>query len=215
MSKTIFETITEAHFVATAAQVEMLASIVANGSYSNGTYLRVLIAHTLQDIGPIRKVTKQAVLAVLEGVHERLYASVMKGVGDEAVALPERHRRATFARTAASTLRRYVVRNGDIRKIDIDTVTKGKLRDFGMRVPTGTRVQRSMQRASGALMRAVRIMARTSPADARKRLMTMRAEIDLQLAKLRKASKHNGVPAAARGLVVRRPARGTEVRLTH
>lgn len=187
--KNIVEAISELRFVANEAQVEALAATVASGSSANGTYLRVLVAHAQRDIAALRKVTKQAVLAVVAGVHERLYLSVLKGVGDESVPMPERQRRATFARTATSALRKFVLRGGDARKLELDTVTKAGLRDYGRRVPTGTRVQRSLQRSAAAVIRAAVRIGRSDPVEARKRLEAVRADIDKALSAIDKAAK--------------------------
>lgn len=191
-AKSILESIIAAKFIANDAQVEELAALVATGVQGMGTYLRVVVAHTQQEMGGTRKTTKASVLAIVKGVHERLYVAVLKGVADETVATPERNRRATFARSAVSTLRKYISRGGDVRKLEPAETTKAKLRNFGRRVPTGTRVQRSLRRAADAVLRAAKRLVKQSPDDARKRLTALRAEIDAALAGISMSKvKHN------------------------
>lgn len=181
MSKSIFESIIEAKFVANEAQVEELAALVASGTQGAGTYLRVIVAHTKQQLTGSRKPTKGAVLKFVKAIHDRLYAAVLKGVADESVSAIERNRRATFARSAVSTLRQFITRGGDVRKLDPADTTKVKLRNYGRRVPKGTRAHRSLQRAADAVLRAATVLARKSPEDARKRLEALRANIEKAL----------------------------------
>jgi CO/xanthine dehydrogenase Mo-binding subunit len=195
MQRSIFDTIHDAKFIASEAQVEALATVVANGTYANGTYLKVLIAHAQHDINGTRKLTKEAALAVVDGIHQKFYAAVLKGVGDDTVAMTERQRRATFARTSVSDLRGYIAQGGDVRKIDVETVTKAKLRNYGRKVPTGTRAQRSLARAGDAVIRAAVHLAKKNPTEARKRLEAVRKEIDAALAKIGTAK----APRAKRG----------------
>lgn len=189
MAKSILEAIVAAGFVADNDQIEQLAAMVATGGQAHGTYLRVLVAHTQQALHVARKTTKAGVLAIVNEVHNNLYLSVLKGVADESVPLPERNRRATFARSAVSTLRKYISRGGDVRRLEPVDVTKAKLRDYGRRVPTGTRAQRSLQRAGDAVLRAAQRLARKSPDEARKRLEALRAKIEDTISKLGKARR--------------------------
>lgn len=201
MSKSILEAIVAAGFVADNHQVEQLAAMVATGAQANGTYLSVLVAHVQQALHVSRKTTKAGVLAVVNEVHNNLYLSVLKGVGDESLSLSERNRRATFARTSASDLRRFISRGGDVRREEPADVTKAKLRNFGRRVPTGTRVQRSLQRSMDAVLRAAQRLARKSPDEARKRLEVLRAKIEDTIGKLGKVRSAPRVARARRGAV--------------
>lgn len=198
MSKSIFEAIIANGFIADNEQVEQLAAIVATGVQGNGTYLRVLVAHTHQALHVLNKTTKAGLLATIGEVHNALYLSVLKGVADESVALPERNRRATFARSAASTLRKFVARGGDIRRLEPAEVTKAALRDYGRRVPTGTRVQRSLQRSGDAVLRAAQRLAKENPEEARKRLQALRAKIDDTIGKLAKVRSVRRLPRGVR-----------------
>lgn len=203
MSKSILEAIIANGFIADNRQVEELAAVVATGVQGHGTYLRVLIAHTQQALHISSKTTKAGTLAAIGEVHNALYLSVLKGVADESVALPERNRRATFARSAASTLRKFVARGGDIRRLEPAEVTKAALRDYGRRVPTGTKAQRSLQRSVDSVLRAAQRLAKNSPEEARKRLEALRSKIDDTIGKLAKVRS------------VRRPARGVRTQRQH
>jgi hypothetical protein len=179
MSRNILEAIVAAKFLATESQVEQLAGLVAVGQRAGGTYLGVLVAHVQEafsDRG--RKPSVDATLAVLDSTHEHLYAHVLKGIGNEEMPAPERNRRATFARTAASDLRYFVQKGGDVRKLDPAEVSKAQLRKIGRAVPTGTRAERSFVRSFDALVRATRRIARTQPDEAVERARQAIADLE-------------------------------------
>lgn len=208
---TILEAILKADFLATEQQVQNLASVVVEGHSAGGTYCKVLVAHCLAEVAGKRKPDKAAQVAIVDAVHMKLYAFVLLGVGPQEMDAEERNRRATFARTAASDLRAFVRRGGQLRDLDPFTVTKHSLRSHGVRVPRGTRTraQRSFERSVAAISRAAVRIAKTDARDARKRLETARAAIDKLLAQLGKQAKtaHRSRPASparvtsARGLV--------------
>lgn len=174
----IIQTIAKANYAATETQVETLAHAVVLGKMGESTYLRVLTAHCQAELGPAPRravsaraaaMTREAQEAVIDKVHGRLYPHVQKGVqsnglgGDGELPANEVNRRATFARTSASELRGYVARGGDLRALEVATLTRAQLRNHGRPVPTGTRAERSFQRATEALERAARRVARGDP----------------------------------------------------
>lgn len=129
------------------SQIETLAakrtqSLIAVDT-SDGTYLRALVSATQAKTGPKRgrSPSDEAQLAVLEPIAVLFYAAVLRGVttpdiaieanmeqGDVAKRNRERNRRATFARSAKSTLVAWIKAGGDVRGIDVNTVTKTELR---------------------------------------------------------------------------------------
>lgn len=173
------------HYVATAAQVEALAHerYTSNATMllADNTYLRVIAAGCKAKLGRARTrrgngADAQAQLTVLEAVHKPFYEAVLRGVTTEDVAPDEavddeerarrtrvRNSRSGFARSAKSTLKTFVEAGGDIRTIDVDTVTKAQLRDAFKPAPPTDRVARQIQRAEEALMRALTRQARASP----------------------------------------------------
>lgn len=153
--------IAKAGYIASEEQIEGLARDVALGKQADSTYLRVLVAAVQTAL----KGKRQRAETALRQAHERFYAAVLRGVGADDITPRERTRRATFARTATSTLRSFVKAGGDVRGLDVLTVTKGSLRSFGAEtVPTGTRHERSALRAQAQLLRALK---RMEPAEAR------------------------------------------------
>lgn len=168
---TIIQTLIKAHYVATDAQVEHLARDVAQGQQADGTYLRVLVVACQADLGKSRrKMAAEAQEAVIDKIHTRFYIHVQKGVGNGDLTTQERNRRSTFARTAASALRSFVGRGGDIRELVSGSVTKSGLLRFGATVPTGTRAERSLQRSTDAMVRAAQRVAKADPDAARERI---------------------------------------------
>lgn len=209
-SRSLVETIAIAHFMANAAQVEQLAHNVAEGQSADSTYLRVALAHMQAKLGRPRRGKQPAQEPVLDSVHEALYPSVLKGVGPEDTAQVERFRKATFARSAASTIRYFIRGGGDVRGIDVAAATKNGLRKLVQpdTVPAGTRAQRGFETAHAALLRALPRLARGDPEDARTRVDTLMDELEAWLQQLDgppdKAQEQHG----ATSTVIGRP-RGT------
>lgn len=145
--------IEKAHYVASEHDVELLsASHLActdAAKRADGYYLRILIA-SLQakfDGNKHRKRAGKADLeahaALLTETHQRYYPWVLKGVTTEDVkddptlhdnerrmrAL-QRNARSGFARSTASTVLSYIRAGGDVRSLDVATVTKSSLRTW-------------------------------------------------------------------------------------
>lgn len=175
-------------YALTEKQVEQLAleTYEAAGrlASNNHTYLRVLVTACQAQLGaPSRRraVALDAQVSVLESAHTKYYAAVLRGVTTADITVDdvtpadvvtahsrERSRRATFARSAASTLRAFVNSGGDIRAIDVPTVTKASLR---AEVNAGRDVAqletRAFERAQGAMLRVFTARAREHPDEAR------------------------------------------------
>jgi hypothetical protein len=166
------------------AQIETLASertqsLVTTDKY-DGTYLRAIVAGVQSLLGPKRGKSPgiQAQLEALETVAAPYYAAVLRGVITSDIELDasleaaevtkrtrERTRRATFARTAKSTLVSWVSEGGDIRALEVSVVTKTELRTAvtaarSERAPTSDRIER----AQATILAAV---AREGPEEAR------------------------------------------------
>lgn len=145
--------IEKAHYVATEHDVELLAAshlaCTDAARRADGYYLRILVA-ALQakfDGNKHRKRAGKADLeahaALLTETHQRFYPWVLKGVTTEEVkddpalhdnerrmrAL-ERNARSGFARSTASTLLAYIRAGGDVRGLNVETVTKTSLRTW-------------------------------------------------------------------------------------
>lgn len=133
----IIKAIASGNYHATPKQVEDLARAVQVGAQGPGTYLRILLGACQEALpelvrsqrgktAPVPDLVKQ--LDVIDKCHGEYYPAVLRGVADEDSDEDENQRRANFARTAASTLRRFVKRGFDLRTEDVATVTKSGLR---------------------------------------------------------------------------------------
>lgn len=146
--------IIEKGYHVTPEQIEHMAREVGKGVVASTTYLRCLIVAAQES-------KKRKPLSAINEAHELFYPAVLRGVGNE-------QRAATFARTAASTLRLYAKRGGKLADIDIEKASKATLRTFGKPAESGDRAERSANRATDALLRAVRRMARKNATAARR-----------------------------------------------
>lgn len=159
-------------YKATEAQVEELARNHQIGSaqagQANVTYLRIILAATQAVLGRRgRKPSDEKQREVLQMTHEQYYPAVLRGVGGEGV---EAQRRGTFARTAKSTLASYVQRGGDLRKLDLQEATKNGITRLLKPAEPEDKTERTLQRASGTIARAIRRQARGDPEQAQKLL---------------------------------------------
>lgn len=183
-----------AKFLATGEQVESLAGQVVEGMRADNTYLRVLLAHTQSRLRVIRKSKQPAqerevAQHVLDEVHAELYSSVVKGVSSgEEIDMRERNRRATFARSAASTVRVFIKGGGNLRELDVSTATKAGLRKAVTPAAEegASRAERTFLRARDVLIRgAQRLFARGDPAAARERVEAVVTQLQAMLAEHR------------------------------
>ncbi len=147
--------IEKAHYTANDHEVELLAAAhhacTEAGKRTDGAYLRILIA-SLQakftSTNRKRRLSTDELHRHAEHItetHGRLYHAVIRGVTtpevvDDTTLTPDERRaragirngRAAFARSAASTLHAFIKAGGDVRGLDVDTVTKTLLRTFVM-----------------------------------------------------------------------------------
>lgn len=195
---TILQTIAKAHYVATEAQVEQLAAAHYGSSAeverTNTTYLRVLIAGVQAKVGTKtrgRKPSPEAFMSVLEEVHNRFYAAVLKGVDTPDIAVGngelapaertrrilERNRRSNFARSAKATVALFVEAGGDVRALDVENTTKAQLRSVVQPPEPQDRVTRVLSRAQASILR---IVERTAKQD-RSRAVELLRDVILAL----------------------------------
>lgn len=190
MSANIQTVIARANWVATEAQVENLAaagySVDAQGELINVTYLRILVVDVQSQVGTKRRgrqPTAGSQLAVIDRSHERFYAAALRGVTTPDIQVEEglepaersrraleRNRRSTRYRSAKTTLVNYVRGGGDIRMLVPAEVTKAALRAAVSPPESTDKGERQIDRAQGALLRAVARRARGDPEGARERL---------------------------------------------
>lgn len=188
IQKSIVEVITSAHFMASEEQVGRLAYAVQEGQAADVTYLRVIMAHTRSRIGRAKKGTN--VEALLDAVHDRFYPVVLRTVGTEEMPTAELNSRANFARSAASTVRYFIRNGGDVRSVDLATVTKSGLRKAVQPEPEEeiegeTKAERALRRLEDRYVKSLqRITARGDPDTARERIEAAIGRLEAMLAEL-------------------------------
>lgn len=200
---TILDKIAHAHYVATDAQVEQLAAAQYEASQRHqsidGTYLRVLIAGCQAKLGTAKRGRSpgpDAQMSVIELVHAKYYAAVLRGVTTPEVAAEdgldpkekgaralERNRRSNFARSAKLSLAAFVRGGGDVRGIDVETASKAGLR---VKAPAVTPAARTA-RTEANLLRAVQAQAKRDAIGARRALTHAIAALQRVLAGLHEA----------------------------
>lgn len=139
------------HYLASPDEVATLARSYVDSSgrvgHVRASYLRVLVAHAkallIDAVGGPRRVARATVEAQQEALRDadaRLYAIVQEAVIGRELALTddlptderrkrvlERNRRTNFARTAKTTLARFIDRGGNLATVNPDTATKTQL----------------------------------------------------------------------------------------
>lgn len=131
------------NYVATSKDiVEIVKARIAHAIgvvSADSDYLKALVATTVNELGvtPRLRAGKQDGLldedtikvhaAAFETVHGRFYADVLKAVNESGGTAKERNAKSNFARSAASTLRRWIKAGNDIRLLAPARVTKGAL----------------------------------------------------------------------------------------
>lgn len=196
----IVAAIVRLNYAATGEQVEQLAHTVVSGLRAGEVYLRVVLAHMQSKLGSPRRGKQPPQEPVLDAVHAELYPHILTGVGPAEMPDDERNQLANFARTMASTVRYFIRNGGDVRGVDINTVTKNGLRkavspEVADPIVGGTRAERSFLRSTERVKKAVAAMARGDPNSAREMLEAFMDEMDAVLAELPAAEPN--APAVA------------------
>lgn len=161
----------------------------ADTKISNGrvTYLRALIEATQEALGGQRNADTQIQLAALREVHERFYAVVLrvagefvpKGTRDRPIEL---HRRANFARTALSSVRRYARAGKDIGAIAAAKASKASLDVQGKPRPqTPKRLKARAESRSKAFIAALMELADADKASAVEELQLAMGQMTTQM----------------------------------
>jgi len=143
------------YLVKDSSDITALARAALVGDKVPGTYLRALVATSQVRVGLESPRTSalrgrigepddiDADIAAITAVHDEFYALVLKAVTTEDIApekglrkaesarrAKERNRRSNFARSAKSTLVKYVRAGGNVRGLCVLTVSKRQLREL-------------------------------------------------------------------------------------
>jgi len=140
----IIETIEKRHYVATTAQVAQLATAQYSGAQASAAgglcYMRVLYATLMHELGIDKKHARlpssESQMAALNTLQTTYMRAIVEAIATDCDAL-ERNRRTNFARTAKSTLARYIKADGDLRALKVTTLTKASLTE-AIHALTGT-----------------------------------------------------------------------------
>ncbi len=174
MTRTVVEAIVAANYMADEEQIAQLVTLVTTGEEAEQCYFRVLLAHMQSRLGTTRRSKQPPQEPVLDAIHEAFYPLVLEAVGPEEMPKDERNRKATKYRTAASTIRYFIRHGGDVRTVDVSTVTKNGLRRTvqpAQAEPEGeTRAERSFRRAETAIVRMAQRLVKVEPSEARERI---------------------------------------------
>jgi hypothetical protein len=187
MSNSMIEHIKDQNYLVTEAEIEQLAAMHTDVSNTqgaaDGSYLKILLAGCQAELGKGKRKGpnhKEIQHKKLDEVHLRYYQAVLRGVttpdieftdGLEEDELRRRRveqlRRATFARSAKSTLYSYVDTGGDMRTLDVATTTKNGLRKVineAMGLPTW---EQAVGAKRAKIENICRKLAQTNPGQAR------------------------------------------------
>jgi hypothetical protein len=174
---TIIDTIVKADYMADGRQVETLTHSVVEGIRADSTYLRILVAHVKGRLGAPKRGRPSPQEPVLDKVHSELYPFVLRGVGPEDMEQTERFRLATFARTAASTVRFFIRYGGDVRTLDVATVTKGGLRKAVQGDSEDAGSSSPFSRARESILKQVKALASEAPEEAANEIAALIQEL--------------------------------------
>ena len=149
---TVIDDIKSNNFIAGEQQIEQLSwqhcISLDDIKKSSGTYLSVLIAMT-QSYG------NDDALTALEVTHKMIYPAVMRGIEKAGFTGKEADKKATFARTSASTLRGYLRLGNDIHALEPGDTSKRMLRQ-----PSEINTPK-LQRTEQRLIASLRALAKT------------------------------------------------------
>lgn len=171
-----------------ASTAEAILASLDKASSGRTDYLRMLTVAVQDALGKKKGQEAAVQLATLRAEHDRFYAVVItsaeafvpKGTKDRSIEL---HRRANFARTAASALRGHVRAGGDIAALSPAKVTKGALaaREGPPRVPTPARLKTEAERKSKSLIATLMGLADADHSAAVEEMQLVIAQLTAQL----------------------------------
>lgn len=176
--RNVIEDLTRNGFLANEDQIEALARYnlqnVAGGEKVRGVYLKTLIVAVQAEITGMLVEAEPA--EVLDKVHKKFYAAVMRAVPKDLQdnpKLPREERRAraknrnrsgNFARSAKSTVLSFIKADGDIMQLNAANITKMELAAFATAMKTPARVSLA-DRTESAVLRAEELLRRLSETD--------------------------------------------------
>lgn len=149
----IIKKLETSQYASTPAQIQQLTAEVGRGVTASLTYFRCLLVEARVMLGRGRS-TNAKQIAAINKAHAKFYPAVLRGIGNDSMEPGEKHRRATFARSAASDIRGGVRAGRDIRAVDVATVTRKDMRPPSG-VKRGNRFDRALERGTSTIIAAV------------------------------------------------------------
>lgn len=196
----VMEDIEQAHYIVTDDMVRRLARLYVQGEqYLNavrGSYLRILLAavQTEAKKAKMKRLVNSAALRLIGECHGRLYAVVLDEVSTEDVRTGaelgveenrrrslERNRRSNFARSAKSTLVKWIRKGGRVSDLDVGKVTKSALTVESEREGVGALDK--IERLGGELVRLLEEVAKADRGRAGELADDIRTRLALAVAK--------------------------------
>lgn len=193
----VIDQILESNYHVTEAEVEALAAMHMDANntqgIADGSYLKILLAGCQATLGKSKRKIPNMVEAhstVLDDVHIRYYNAVLRGVTSEDIQIDdsldqeeqrrrrvEQLRRATFARSAKSTLQAYISALGDIRTLDVASTSKAGLRKYVNEASGAPSWEQSIASNRNKIEKICRRLAETNPGEAREILESVLSHI--------------------------------------
>jgi len=175
----IISEIVKSKYVANAEQIEELSRQFAIASKrredTSGTYLNVLVAVTQVHLADADQ------LMALDDAHRLMYEAVIRGINATGVEGPAAQRRATFARTAKSTLAQWMKAGGNVQELEPGKVTKGGLREQFRTRRQPMSLQQVIQHNGELILEATKDLATRNPISARRELLKVIEALSHQL----------------------------------
>lgn len=119
------------------------AASVERAGRVRGTYLSVLVAHSKRELGSARRATTEQAIEAVEKINAHFYPIILEAVVTPEIVITddlpeeekinrskERTRRATFARTAKSTLLSAIKAGARLATMDPAKVSKASLQQY-------------------------------------------------------------------------------------
>ncbi len=145
----IIDDIQNNRFIVNDQQIEQLAwqhtISIDFGKKSRGTIMQIFLAMAQELGGTMDDLTE---------VYTKFYPAIKRGVEKAGYQGKEADAKAGFARSAMSTLRRFIIRGGDLNELDPDTVTKAQLQSPATVTPI-------LQRTESLVISSIRSLAKT------------------------------------------------------
>ena len=151
---------------------------------------------------------------VLNDVHLRFYPAVLRGVArddckdeegldadEERRRRLERLRRATFARSAKSTIEAFIRANGDLRTLDLGLVTKTGLQRYVNETKGTPSWEQTVNSNRTRIEKICRRLAQTNPGEAREILESVLQHIQDTLESLRPRARNDVTAVEELGMV--------------